>query len=167
MRIGPPCAIIAEMPPMAISASDRSKRSQCTGVDNLARFLQCGMKAVVESDLYAAPVRSCSGNYWFQFVRSASRGLLHQHMLSRFHGRQSNRRQGIVRGGNNYYIYVRSLDGHPPIYCLRRVLRHLNELVSSLAIAISCGHESMPAAQSTQPLLTDLSATDNGDVHRL
>src|SRR5207253_8343825 len=91
MRIGPPCAIIAEMPPMAISASDRSQRSQCTGVDNLARFLQCGMKAMVESDLYAAPVRSCSGNYWFQFVRSASRGLLHQHMLSRFHGRQSNR----------------------------------------------------------------------------
>src|SRR5438552_1023739 len=106
MRIRPPCAIIAEMPAMAIPASDRSQFSQCAGVDNLACFLQRRMKAKIESDLYAAPVRGCSSNYWFQFVRPTGSGLLHQHMLSRFNRGQSNRRQEVVRSGDNYYIDV-------------------------------------------------------------
>src|SRR5689334_13892226 len=90
-RVGPPLLFVTETSAMPVTAAEKHQLADLAAVDELARLLQRGMKAMVVADAHrnAATVRFDRER--FEFARADGAGLFDEHMLPGLHRREGER----------------------------------------------------------------------------
>ena len=161
--LGAPFLLVAEPSAVTVAGADEHQRPEHAGIDDLARFQERRMEAMIEPGLDDALVPRGGRRDGLHFGERASRGLLDENMAAGFDRAERDAGELIVRGRNNHGIDV-GLHGFAPVgdgARLRESPRAARARLSSRSqtTTISC------ACRRDGTLAPDQPASDDREPH--
>ena len=164
VRLGAPFLLVAEPSAVTIAGTDEHQRPERAGIDDLARFQESRMEAMIEPGLDDAVVLSGGRRNGLHLRKRASRGLFDENVAPGFDRANRDGGELIVGGRDNHRVDV-GLHGFAPVRDGTR-LRELRELLRAHLIAVANDGDLVACCRG-RTLAPDQAASNDREPHQV
>ncbi len=165
LALAAPFLVVARPPAVAVAAADVEQRAEVARVDDGAGPQHGGVEAVVEAHLDDRAVAFGGGDHGVEVGGGARGRLLDHGVLAGFRGRQCDRCQHVMRGGDHHGVDV-GLDHVLPLSGRARARAEAGERGGPASVDVG-HHRHLMALRHGRfgPFLADQATANDADLH--